>query len=100
MCGQRVDRSEVSPIRPVTQPPDPDEGALGDAERKKVKETIIHTWEEETCTSYGKGLLMWHCFCNSKGVSEQEKSSGVTELTQPLWHTWPPHIPGRLLPTT
>ena len=41
---------------------------------KQVKDTMVHTWEEETHTLYSTGLLMWYCFCDSKGVEERERA--------------------------
>ena len=35
---------------------------------------MIHAWEEETHALYGMGLLMLHCFCDSKGVLERERA--------------------------
>lgn len=48
--------------------------ALNESERERVKDTMIHAWEEDTRTSYGAGLLMWHVFCDGKGVLEQERA--------------------------
>ena len=48
------------------------EQAPSEAECRRVKETMIHAWEEEMCTSYGMGLPIWHCSCDSKGVLERE----------------------------
>ncbi|KAH9992111.1 hypothetical protein BJV77DRAFT_1111234, partial [Russula vinacea] len=36
---------------------------LSRAERERVKDTMVHAWEEDTREAYGSGLLMWHCFC-------------------------------------
>ena len=41
---------------------------------------MIHAWEEETRASYGAGLLMWHCFCDSKGVLERERAPAKQSL--------------------
>jgi hypothetical protein len=35
---------------------------------------MIHAWEEDTRSAYGAGLLMWHCFCDDKGIPEQERA--------------------------
>ena len=59
---------------PVDLPLALGEQAPSEAECRRVKETMIHAWEEETCASYGMGLLMWHCFCDSKGVLERERA--------------------------
>ena len=49
-----------------------------------VKETMVHVWEEETCTSYGTRLLMWHCFCDSKGIVERERAPAQQSLVSAL----------------
>jgi hypothetical protein len=35
---------------------------------------MIHAWEEDTREVYGTGLLMWHCFCDSRATPEQERA--------------------------
>jgi hypothetical protein len=35
---------------------------------------MVHVWEEDTRTTYGAGLLMWHCFCDDRGVQERERA--------------------------
>jgi hypothetical protein len=41
---------------------------------------MLHAWEEEMRISYGAGLLMWHCFCDEKGIPEAARAPA----TQPL----------------
>ena len=41
---------------------------------------MIHAWEEDTHVVYGAGLLMWHCFCNEKGVPEEERALVMQDL--------------------
>jgi hypothetical protein len=41
---------------------------------------MLHAWEEETRLSYGAGLLMWHCFCDSKGLPEAERAPASQAL--------------------
>ena len=65
---------------PLELPLAPGERAPSEAERRRVKETMIHAWEEETRASYGAGLLMWHCFCDSKGVLERERAPAKQSL--------------------
>ena len=65
---------------PAEHPPPQGERTPSEAERRWVKETMVHAWEEETRTSYGAGLLMWHCFCDSKGVPEEERAPAQQTL--------------------
>ena len=62
------------PIKPVSA------AGLNVAERERVKETMLHAWEENTCVAYGAGLLMWHCFCNNKGVPEEDRALAAQAL--------------------
>ena len=55
----------------------PNTPMLTDVEREQVTETMLHTWEEDTCTVYGAGLLMWHCFCNERGP-QRRKGASIT----------------------
>ena len=41
---------------------------------------MVHAWEEEMRTTYGSGLLMWHCFCDSKGVLEEGRAPATQAL--------------------
>ena len=45
-----------------------------------MKEIMIHAWEEDTCIAYGAGLLMWHCFCDEKGIREEERALAMQDL--------------------
>ena len=49
---------------------------------------MLHAWEEDTHVSYGAGLLMWHCFCDEKGVGEE----GRAPVTQALLSTFVAHL--------
>ena len=35
---------------------------------------MLHAWEEDTRVAYGAGLLMWHCFCDSRDIPERERA--------------------------
>ena len=43
-------------------------------ECQRIKDTMIHAWEEDTREAYGSGLLMWHCFCDDRAVPEAERA--------------------------
>ena len=57
-----------------------DRSRISDAEHERVKDTMLHAWEEEMWVSYGAGLLMWHCFCNEKGVPKQGRAPATQAL--------------------
>ena len=65
-------------------------------EQERVKDTMLHAWEEDTWVSYGAGLLMWHCFCNVKGVPESERAL----TTQALLSTFVAHLASAYLGKT
>jgi hypothetical protein len=58
----------------------PSSSRLDETECEQVKDTMLHVWEDDTRVSYGAGLLMWHCFCDAKGVTEQERAPAAQEL--------------------
>jgi hypothetical protein len=80
LCLHCLARDRLMLWVPADHPPTPSEHVLSSTERKQIKDTMIHAWEEEMQTSYGAGLLMWHCFCDSKGVSEQERAPACQNL--------------------
>ena len=53
---------------------------LTHTEHKQVMDTMVHAWEEGTHVSYSAGLLMWHCFCNEKGIPKQERAPAMQAL--------------------
>ena len=61
---------------------------ISEAERERVKSTMLHAWEEDTRVAYGAGLLMWHCFCDEKGTSEEARAPA----TQPLLSMFIAHL--------
>ena len=66
------------PATPRT--PAPHDSALSNSELERIKDTMVHAWEEDTRASYGAGLLMWHCFCDSKQVSEYGRAPASQTL--------------------
>lgn len=49
-------------------------------ERARVRDTMIHAWEQDTREAYGTGLLMWHCFCDSRDTPEHERAPASQAL--------------------
>ena len=56
------------------------DSAINTAEWEHIKDTMVYAWEEETNATYRSGILMWHCFCDSKGVSEQQRAPASQEM--------------------
>lgn len=57
-----------------------DGSRISNTEHERVKDTMLHAWEEEMQVSYSAGLLMWHCFCDEKGVPEQGRAPATQAL--------------------
>ena len=53
---------------------------LTEAEQECVEEIMLHAWGEDTQLAYRAGLLMWHCFCNEKGVPKEERAPAAQTL--------------------
>lgn len=51
-----------------------------EGERERIKDTMVHAWEEDTREAYGSGLLMWHCFCDDRAIAEQERAPASQTL--------------------
>ena len=72
-------------------PPAPSQGGtptISEGECKRIKSTMLHVWEEDTQVVYGAGLLMWHCFCDENGTSEEARAPA----TQPLLSMFVVHL--------
>lgn len=41
---------------------------------------MVHAWEEGMHVSYSAGPLMWHCFCDEKGIPKQERAPAMQAL--------------------
>ena len=63
---------------PHGTPPSP--GTSDQSQCERVKDTMIHAWEEDTREAYGAGLLMWHCFCDDRQIPEQERAPASQAL--------------------
>ena len=74
-------RDRLRQWTPASLPTEPVSAAgLNVAERERVKETMLHAWEENTRVAYGAGLLMWHCFCDDKRVPEEDRAPAAQAL--------------------
>jgi len=49
-------------------------------DQRRVAEVMMCAWEEDTRETYGSGLLVYHVFCDSKGIPEAERAPA----SQPL----------------
>ncbi len=60
--------------------PAPGASTLSTAERERVKDTMVHAWEQDTREAYGSGLLMWHCFCDDRRIPEPKRAPAEQSL--------------------
>lgn len=67
-----------TPVLPAPEPTDT--SARNKAEQERVKKIMIHAWEEDTHVAYRAGLLMWHCFCDEKGILEEGRVPVMQDL--------------------
>jgi hypothetical protein len=44
--------------------------SLSKAERERIKDTMVHAWEEDIRDSeaHSSGLLRWHGFCDGRAI--------------------------------
>ncbi|KAH8997874.1 hypothetical protein EDB86DRAFT_2913778 [Lactarius hatsudake] len=63
-----------------SHPITPDAHTLDDTERERIKDTMLHAWEEDTRAAYGSGLMMWHRFCDEKQVPEPDRAPAGQDL--------------------
>ncbi|KAH9031520.1 hypothetical protein EDB85DRAFT_2146081 [Lactarius pseudohatsudake] len=57
-----------------------DAAALSPAEQERIKDTMVHAWEEDTREAYSSGLLLWHVYCDDKGTSELARAPASQAL--------------------
>lgn len=74
--------------RPRTTQPLGPPGSETDLAR--ILDVMSHAWEEGTRESYGSGLLVFHVFCDKKGVPEHDRAP----VSQLLLSTFISHLAG------
>lgn len=47
---------------------------LSQADLERISDVLMHAWAESTRETYGSGLLVWHVFCDSKLVPEDQRA--------------------------
>lgn len=47
-----------------------------------MKDVLEHAWAESTQNSYGSGLLVYHVFCDLKGISDEQRAPASNVLLQ------------------
>ncbi len=45
---------------------------LNQADLAQIMNTLAGTWKQNTCGTYGSGLLVFHTFCDNKGIPEEQ----------------------------
>ncbi|KAH9056235.1 hypothetical protein EDB87DRAFT_1566789 [Lactarius vividus] len=81
LCPQCLAKDRLRLWTPAySRPTTPDGHTLDETDRERIKDTMLHAWEEDTRAAYGSGLLMWHQFCNEKHVPEPERAPATQDL--------------------
>ena len=89
LCPHCMAKDRLQRWTPASSPQvGPDAPTPEEVQRECVKNTMMHVWEEETCVSYGSGLLMWHVFCDDKGIPETRRAPAE----QPLLSAFMAHL--------
>ncbi len=47
---------------------------LNQADLAQIMTTLAGAWEQNTCGTYGTGLLVFHTFCDNKGITEEQRA--------------------------
>jgi len=47
---------------------------LQEEDFQRIVDVMTHAWEEDTRETYGSGLLVYHVYCDSKGIPEAERA--------------------------
>ena len=48
--------------------------------QERVKAITLEEWVESTRTTYGAGLLVYHVFCDSRGIVERDRAPAKAAL--------------------
>ncbi|KAH7916683.1 hypothetical protein BJ138DRAFT_1175551 [Hygrophoropsis aurantiaca] len=53
---------------------------LVESDLQRIQDVMIHAWAESTRESYGSGLLVFHIFCDSKAIPENQRAPASSTL--------------------
>lgn len=56
--------------------------SLSEADLTRVMDVMAHAWTESTHETYGTGLLIFHVFCDRKGIPEPQRAPASSMLLQ------------------
>ncbi|KAJ7160562.1 hypothetical protein C8R43DRAFT_881511 [Mycena crocata] len=57
-----------------------DRASLSTSDLQNVTNVLSHAWADGTLGTYGSGLLVFHCFCDSRGISEAARAPASSDL--------------------
>ena len=46
----------------------------------RIQDVMLHAWAESTRESYGSGLLVFHVYCDSRAIPEQDRAPAASDL--------------------
>jgi hypothetical protein len=54
--------------------------SASEAEKLRLKHTMLASWDESTHTTYGAGLLVFHVFCDRRNTTESNHAPASADL--------------------
>ncbi|KAJ7772280.1 hypothetical protein B0H16DRAFT_1235027, partial [Mycena metata] len=65
---------------PSTGRQDREGNTVPEADLVNITNVLSHSWADGTLETYGSGLLLYHCFCDSRNVPEPARAPASQEL--------------------
>ncbi|KII88827.1 hypothetical protein PLICRDRAFT_110129, partial [Plicaturopsis crispa FD-325 SS-3] len=54
--------------------------SLKESDLERIEKVIGHAWTENTRSTYGTGLLIFHVFCDTRGIPEEQRAPASSIL--------------------
>ncbi|KAJ7066338.1 hypothetical protein C8F01DRAFT_981886 [Mycena amicta] len=71
--------------------------SLSAIDAQNVLNTLSHAWADSTLETYGSGLLVYHCFCDSRGILEEDRAPATDDVVAAFLATAAGHYAGKTL---
>ncbi|KAJ7070079.1 hypothetical protein C8F01DRAFT_977639 [Mycena amicta] len=73
--------------------------SLSAVDAQNVVNTLSHAWADDTLETYGSGLLVFHCFCDSRLIPEDERAPATDDVVAAFLATAAGHYARKTLST-
>ncbi|KAJ7760240.1 hypothetical protein DFH07DRAFT_957616 [Mycena maculata] len=57
-----------------------DRGVVAESDLQNITNVLSHSWADGTLETYGSGLLIFHCFCDSRNIPESARTPASPDL--------------------